>query len=41
VDTRKQYGEEIKLSDELIMDLIKAIHREAIAIQTNILNNEK
>jgi chorismate mutase len=41
VDTRKQYGEEIKLSDELIMDLIKAIHREAIAIQTNILNNGK
>ena len=41
VDSRKQYGEEIKLSDELIMDLIKAIHREAIAIQTNILNNGK
>ena len=41
VDTRIKYGEEIKLSDELIMDLIKAIHREAIAIQTNILNNGK
>jgi len=41
VDSRKQYGEEIKLSDELIMDIIKAIHREAIAIQTNILNNGK
>ena len=41
VATRKQYGDEIKLSDELIMDIIKAIHREAIAIQTNILNNGK
>ncbi len=41
VETRIKYGKEIHLSDELIMDTIKAIHREAIAIQTKVMNDGK
>ncbi len=41
VRTRLKYGTEIKLSEELILDLVKNIHRESIAIQTNIMNTQE
>jgi chorismate mutase len=40
VATRKQYGAEIHLSEELILDLVKNIHRESISIQTKVMQNE-
>ncbi len=41
VQTRSKYGQEIGLSEELISDLLKGIHRESIHLQTQILNNTK
>ncbi len=41
VKTRTHYGQEITLSEELILDILKAIHRESIAIQTKVMNDEK
>ncbi len=40
VETRKKYGEEIHLSEELILDLVKLIHRESISVQTKVMQNE-
>lgn len=41
VETRKKYGQEIHLSEELILDLVKSIHRESISIQTKVMQDEK
>lgn len=41
VETRKKYGHEIKLSEEMILDLVKIIHRESIAVQTKVMQDEK
>lgn len=40
VETRKKYGKEIHLSEEMILDLVKLIHRESITIQTKVMQNE-
>ncbi len=40
VETRKKYGQEIHLSEELILDLVKNIHRESISIQTKVMQDE-
>ena len=40
VETRKKYGAEIHLSEELILDLVKLIHRESISVQTRVMQNE-
>jgi chorismate mutase len=40
VETRKKYGAEIHLSEELILDLVKLIHRESISVQTKVMQNE-
>jgi chorismate mutase len=41
VETRNKYGQEIHLSEELILDLVKSIHRESISIQTKVMQDEK
>ena len=41
VETRKKYGQEIHLSEELILDMVKSIHRESISIQTKVMQDEK
>lgn len=41
VQTRSRYGAEIHISEEMILDLVKIIHRESIAVQTRIMNDEK
>lgn len=38
VQTRSKYGKEIHLSEELILDMVKAMHRESIAVQTKVMN---
>lgn len=40
VETRKKYGKEIHLSEEMILDLVKLIHRESISIQTKVMQDE-
>jgi len=40
VETRKKYGKEIHLSEEMILDLVKLIHRESITIQTKVMQDE-
>lgn len=40
VETRKKYGKEIHLSDEMILDLVKLIHRESISVQTKVMQDE-
>lgn len=40
VETRKKYGTEIHLSEELILDLVKLIHRESISVQTKVMQDE-
>lgn len=40
VDTRKKYGQEIHLSEEMILDLVKLIHRESISVQTKVMQDE-
>lgn len=40
VETRKKYGNEIHLSEEMILDLVKLIHRESISVQTKVMQNE-
>lgn len=38
VKTRSAYGKEISLSEEMLLDLVKIIHRESISIQTKVMN---
>jgi chorismate mutase len=40
VNTRKKYGKEIHLSEEMILDLVKLIHRESISVQTKVMQDE-
>jgi chorismate mutase len=40
VESRKKYGKEIHLSEEMILDLVKLIHRESISIQTKVMQDE-
>jgi chorismate mutase len=40
VETRKKYGKEIHLSEEMILDLVKLIHRESISVQTKVMQDE-
>lgn len=40
VETRKKYGKEIHLSEEMILDLVKIIHRESISVQTKVMQDE-
>lgn len=40
VRTRGVYGKEIHLSEELITDILQAIHRESILRQTKVMNGE-
>jgi chorismate mutase len=41
VRTRLKYGSEIALSEDMILDLVKLIHRESIAVQTKVMNDGK
>lgn len=41
VRTRSKYGSTINLSDEMLLDLVRIIHRESISIQTNVMNHEE
>lgn len=40
VRTRLGYGREIHLSEDLILDLVRIIHRESIMIQTRVMNKD-